>query len=149
MQGNLDPSARVGIAGVIPAQQVGVGTVTSNWVDMRNTFALLATLNIGVIGAGGTIDAKIEQATDAAGAGAKAVAGLATAQIVKAGGDNRQAAINVRQEDLDKNAGFRFARLSVTVGGAATLLSAMLVGFDARYGAGGANQLGSVAQTVS
>jgi hypothetical protein len=149
MQGNLDPSSRTAIAGVIPAQQANVGTITSGWVDMRDFFALLAVLNIGVIGAGGTVDVKIEQATDAAGAGAKQVGNLAAAQIVKAGGDNRQAAINVRQEDLDKNNGFRFVRVSVTVGGAASFLSAMLVGFDARYGAGSANQINTVAQTVS
>lgn len=149
MMGNLDPGARVAMVGVIPAQQAGVGSVSSGWVDMRNAFDLLATLNIGVIGAGGTIDARIEQATSDAGAGAKPVAGLAVAQIVKAGGDNRQAAINLRQEDLDKNANYRFVRLTVTVGGAASFLSAMLVAFDLRYGAGSANQLPSVAQSVS
>jgi hypothetical protein len=37
----------------------------------------------------------------------------------------------------------------VTVGGAASFLSAMLVAFDLRYGAGSANQLPSVAQSVS
>ena len=149
MDGNLNPSDRVAIAGVIPPQQAAAGVVTSSWVDMRTFYALLASLNIGVIGASGTVDAKIEQATDSAGTGAKAVTGLAITQLLKAGGDNRQAAINVRQEDLDKNAGFRFVRLSVTVGTAATFLSAQLTGFDARYGTGSANQVNTVAQTVS
>lgn len=149
MQGNLNPSARTAIAGVIPPQQAAPGTVTTGFVDMRNFFAVLAMLNAGAIGAGGTIDAKIEQATDANGAGVKPVTGLAITQLAKAGGDNRQAAINLRQEDMDKNNGFRFARLSVTVGGAATFLSAMLVAFDARYGTGTANQSTTVAETVS
>lgn len=149
MLGNLDPSARVAIAGVIPAQQAPVGVVTSNFVDMAKFYAVLASLNVGVIGAAGTVDAKIEQATDANGAGAKAVTGLAIVQIAKAGGDNRQAGINVRQEDLDKNGGFRFVRMSVTVGGAATFLSASLTGFDARYGAASANQLGTNATAIS
>jgi len=149
MQGNLDPSARVGIAGVIPAQQAAPGVVNSGFVDMRNFYAVLASLNVGVIGAAGTVDAKIEQATDANGAGVKPVPGLAVVQLAKAGGDNRQAGINVRQEDLDKNGGFRFVRVSVTVGGAATFLSATLTGFDARYGAGNANQLGTAAPAIS
>ena len=149
MQGNLDPSARVGIAGVIPAQQAAPGVVNSGFVDMRNFYAVLASLNVGVIGAAGTVDAKIEQATDADGAGVKPVPGLAIVQLAKAGGDNRQAGINVRQEDLDKNGGFRFVRVSVTVGGAATFLSATLTGFDARYGAGNANQLGTTAPAIS
>ncbi len=149
MQGNLDPSARVGIAGVIPAQQAAPGVVNSGFVDMRNFYAVLASLNVGVIGAAGTVDAKIEQATDANGAGVKAVPGLAVVQLAKAGGDNRQAGINVRQKDLDKNGGFRFVRMSVTVGGDATFLSATLTGFDARYGAGNANQLGTAAPAIS
>jgi len=148
MQGNLDPSARFAIAAVIPAQQAAVGTVTSGWVDMRDFFALLGSVNVGVIGAAGTVAVKIEQATSAAGAGAKDVTGLAIVPLAKAGGDNRQAAINVRQEDLDKN-GFRYVRISVTVGGAATFLSATLVGLDARYGAAGANQINTVVQTIS
>lgn len=149
MQGNLDPSARVGIAGVIPAQQAAPGVVNSGFVDMRNFYAVLASLNVGVIGEAGTVDAKIEQATDANGAGVKPVPGLAVVQLAKARGDNRQAGINVRQEDLDKNGGFRFVRVSVTVGGAATFLSATLTGFDARYGAGNANQLGTAAPAIS
>lgn len=149
MQGNLNPSARVAIASVIPPQQAAVGTVTTGWIDMRNFFAALAAVNVGLIGAGGTIDAKIEQATDAGGAGAKAVVGSSIAQLVKAGGDNRQVAINLRQEDLDKNGNYRFARLSVSVATSATFLSAMLIGLDARYGAGTANQSSTVAETVS
>lgn len=149
MQGNLNPSARVAIAGVIPPQQAAVGAVTSGWVDMATFFAVLGTVSVGAIGAGGTIDAQIEQATTIGGANAKPVTGSAITQLAKAGGDNRQVAINVRQEDLDKNGGFRFVRLTASVGGAATFLSGLLVGFDARYGAGTANQANTVAQTVS
>jgi hypothetical protein len=149
MQGNLNPSASVAIAGVIPPQQATVGTLTSGYVDMATFFAILATVSVGVIGTGGTLDAQIEQATTIGGANAKPVAGSAITQLVKAGGDNRQVAINVRQEDLDKNGGFRFVRLTATVGGAATFLSGLLVGFDARYGTGTANQANTVAQTVS
>jgi hypothetical protein len=149
MDGNLNPSARVALAGVIPPQQAGVGTITSGWVDMRGFFAALAAVNVGVIGAAGTVDAKIEQATDANGTNAKPVTGLAITQLVKAGGDNRQSLINLRQEDMDKNNAFRFVRLSVTIGGAPTFVAAQLVGFDARYGTGTANQSTTVAETVS
>lgn len=148
MFGNLNPSDRAGIAAVINPAQVAPGTVTTPWVDARTFFALLAIISTGVLGAGATIDAIVEQATSDAGAGAKAVAGSAIGQIAKATGDNKQVAINVRPEDLDKNGGFKFVRLSITVGGAASFLSAMLVGFDPRYGAAGANQSTTVAQTV-
>ncbi|WP_374295180.1 hypothetical protein [Sphingomonas sp.] len=148
MFGNLNPSDRAGIAAVINPAQVAPGTVTTPWVDARTFFALLAIISTGVLGAGATIDATVEQATSDAGAGAKAVPGSAIGQIAKATGDNKQVAINVRPEDLDKNGGFKFVRLSITVGGAASFLSALLVGFDPRYGAAGANQSTTVAQTV-
>ena len=149
MQGNLNPSARIALAGIINPAQVAAGTVTTAWADMRTFHTLLALLIVGVIGAGGTVDVKIEQATDANGAGAKNVPGLSGTQLVKAGGDNRQVALNVRPEDLDKNGGFRFVRLSVTVGVASTFLTGQLLGLDARYGTASANQLASVAETVS
>lgn len=149
MQGNLNPSARIAIAGAIAPQQAAAGALSSGWVDMRNFYSLLAMISVGVIGAGGTVDAKIEQASDNAGTGTKPVAPLSATQLLKAGGDNRQVAINVRQEDLDKNNGFRFVRLTVTVGVASTFLSAALVGLDARYGSASANQSAAVAETVS
>ena len=148
MQGNLNPSARIAIAGFIPPQQAAVGTLTSGWVDMRNFYDALGAINVGAFGANATVDVTVEQATAATGAGAKAVAGLAATRLA-AGTDNRQVAINVRQEDLDKNNGFRFVRLSVTVGTAPTFVSGMLIGMDARYGTGTANQSGTVAETVS
>lgn len=149
MQGNLNPSVRVAIAGFIPPQSAAVGALSSGWVDMRTFYSLLASLSVGVIGGGGTVDVKIEQASDNAGTGVKAVTGLAATQLLKAGGDNRSVAINVRQEDLDKNNGFRFVRLTVTVGVAATFVSGTLVGLDARYGTASANQSTAVAETVS
>ena len=65
------------------------------------------------------LDAKFQQAQDNIGTGAKDVTGKAIVQIVKATGDNKQALINVKPEDLDTVNGFGFVRLSVTVGTAA------------------------------
>lgn len=148
MQGNLNPSARAAIAGFLPPASVAAGTVTTGWVDMRTFLSLLALINVGVFGANATVDAKVQQATDGAGAGAKDVAGSTITQLLAAGGNNRQVAIDIRPEDLDKNNGFKFVRLSLTVGTAATFVSAVLLGFDPRYGAASANQSNSVAQTV-
>jgi hypothetical protein len=52
---------------------------------------------------------------------------------VKASHDNKQAMINLRAEEMDCAGGFTHAQLSVTVGTAASLLSAVLLGFDAHY----------------
>lgn len=148
MFSNLNPSDRAGIAAVIDPAQAAVGTITTPWIDARTFFSLLGIISTGVLGAGATVDASFEQATSNTGAGVKAVPGSAITQIVKATGDSKQALINIRPEDLDKNGGFKFARLSITVGGAASMLAATVLGLDPRYGAAGVNQSSTVAQTV-
>lgn len=150
MNGNLNPSMATGVVAVINPVSQATGTVNTGWVDMQKFGALLAILAVGALGASGTVDAKIEQATDAAGAGAKEVAGSAITQLTKAGtDDNKQVLINLRQEDLDKNNSFRFVRLSVTVGTAASLVSAILLAFNARYGAATDNDAATVDEIVS
>jgi hypothetical protein len=54
-------------------------------------------------------------------------------QIVKASGDNKQALINLRPENLDSNNGFAFLRLSLTVEVAASLVAGKLIGVHPRY----------------
>ncbi|QPI73926.1 hypothetical protein [Sphingobium sp. Cam5-1] len=150
MNGNLNPSMAAAVAGVINPVSQAAGTVTTGWVDMQKFGTLLAILAVGALGADATVNAKIEQATDNAGAGAKDVAGLAITALTKAGtDDNKQVLVNLRQEDLDKNNAFRFARLSVTVGTAASLISAVLLGFNARYGAATDNDATTVDEIVS
>lgn len=150
MNGNLNPSMAAGVVAVINPVSQGAGTVTTGWIDMQKFGALLAVLAVGALGASGTVDAKIQQATDDVGAGAKDVAGSAITQLTKAGtDDNKQVLINLRQEDLDKNNAFRFVRLSVTVGTAASLISAIVLAFNARYGAATDNDVATVDEIVS
>ena len=59
---------------------------------------------------------------------ASGVTGKSITQIVKATGDAKQVLINVKGADFDVEGGFRYARLSVTVGTAASLVSALLLG---------------------
>lgn len=150
MNGNLNPSMAAAVVGIINPVSQAAGTVTTGWVDMQKFGALLALLAVGALGASATVDAKIQQATDGSGTGAKDVTGSAITQLTKAGtDDNKQALINLRQEDLDKNNGFRFARLSVTVGTAASLIAATVLGLNARYGAATDNDATSVDEIVS
>jgi len=85
-----------------------------------------------VLGTGATVDAKVQQAQDTSGTGSKDITGKAITQIVKATGDNKQALINVKPEDLDTVSGFGFVRLSVTVGVAASQTAAQVLGINAR-----------------
>jgi len=75
-------------------------------------------VNVGTIAAGGTVDIALTQATDAAGTGAKAIAGKAITQLTQAGGDSGSTiAIELRTEELDVDGGFSFVGGAVTVAG--------------------------------
>lgn len=145
---NLNLSSRIALLGGISPRAAAVGSISTPWLDMQMLFTVVALISIGVFGAGATIDAQIEQATDSAGANAKLVPGSQITQLLAAGGNDRQAQIDLRQEDFDRNAGFRFFRLTVTVGGAATQLAVTVLGTDFRAGIGTSNDATSVAQTV-
>ncbi|PDT58711.1 hypothetical protein HUW42_23980 [Bradyrhizobium diazoefficiens] len=143
----MKPSQRVGIVGFISPQSTAT-TVTSGWMDATTFHNFMAVLKSGVLGASATVDAKLQQATDNSGTGVKDVTGKSITQLVKASNDNNQVTIDLKQEDLDFNNGFKWFRLSVTVGTAASLVDATILGFDARYGFGTDNDLASVVQNV-
>lgn len=150
MNANLNASAQVAVLGALNPVSQGAATVTTGWIDMQKWFRLLAVLSVGAMTTNGTVDAKMEQATSSGGAGAKDVAGTSITQLTKAGSDdNKQVEINFRQEDLDFNNGFRYVRLSVTVATAASLLSAIILGLNPRYGAANASDAASVDEIVS
>jgi hypothetical protein len=119
------------VATLDPASQA-VGTASTGWIALSGHHSVMAILQTGVLGTGATVDAKIQQARDASGAGAKDIVGKSIAQIVKATGDNKQALINVQPDELDTAAGYAFVRLSVTVGVAASLTAAQVLGVNAR-----------------
>jgi hypothetical protein len=105
---------------------------SSSWVDISKFPKFAGIALAGAIT--GTIDAKLEQATSNAGAGAKDVSGKAITQLT-ASDDNKQAVINCSQEDLDFNNGFKYVRLTITpTGGSTNLLGGLLIGGDLRYG---------------
>ena len=96
-----------------------------------------------------TLDAKLQQAQDASGTGAKDLTGKAISQLTQAAsGSARQALINVRPEDLDVTNGFAYVRLTVTVGVAASLTAAQLLGVNPRFAPGDASNQAAVAQIV-
>lgn len=120
------------LATLDPVSQ-GAATVNTGWVSMALFHNLVALIQTGVLGASATLDAKLQQATTSGGAGAKDITGKALTQILKASGDNKQAMIELRDTELDVNNGFAFVRLQVTVGTAASLVSASLIGFNPLY----------------
>jgi hypothetical protein len=146
---NARPSEIVAVLGTINPVSQGAGTVSTGWVSMAEFNALLAVIDTGVLGASATVDAKLQQATDSSGTSAKDITGKAITQIVKASGDNKQALINLRGSELDVTNSFNYVRLSITVGTAASLVSAALIGFSPRFGDASASNQAGVVQVVA
>lgn len=94
------------------------------------------------------MDAKFQQAVDATGTSAKDITGKAITQIVKATGENKQALINVKPEELDTVNGFGFVRLSLTVGVAASQTAAQVLGVNPRELPAHAGNQAAVVQIV-
>lgn len=146
---NAKGSEQLALLATLDPVSQGAGTVTTGWVNAGKFSALLALLGTGVMGASGTIDAKLQQATTSGGAGAKDITGKAITQVVKASGDNKQVMINLRSQELDVANGFGYVRLSVTVGTAASLISASIWGVNPRFADASADNQAAVVQVIS
>lgn len=133
MNPNILPSNRAVLVETIDPDANGAATYTTGWISMALFENILAVIAVGDIAATGTVDAKLEQATDSSGTGVKDVTGKAITQLTQAGGDsNKQALINCGAQDLDIANDFDHVRLSITVATAAADSSAHVFGFDAR-----------------
>lgn len=136
------------MAAISPSAQA-VGTLTSGWVPLAEVESILAVINTGVLGASATVDANLQQATSAAGAGAKAITGKAITQLVAATGNNVQAAINLRGDELDVTNGFAFVQLSIIVGTAASMTAGQILGGNPRNYPASLQNPASVVQLVA
>lgn len=135
MNSNILPSDRVRVMGVIDPDVTAAGTVTTGWVSMADFGSVMAIVMAGTLGSSATVDAKLEQASDSSGTGAKDISGKAITQMTQAGTDQSddQAIINCRSEELDVDNSFTHVRLSITVGTATSDVGGILLGLDARY----------------
>lgn len=133
MNNTYKPSERIAVVGVIDPDANAAGTYVTGWVPASRFFSYMVLVMAGTLGASATLDAKIEQATDADGADAKDITGAAITQLTQAGSDSdKQAIINLRTEKLDVDGGFGYIRLSMTVGTATSDCGAVLLGVDGR-----------------
>jgi len=142
------PTDMVAVVGVIDPDATAAGAQSTGWVSAKDFNSFMAIIMAGTLGASATVDAKIEQATDGSGTGAKDVTGKAITQLVKASNDDDQAIIEFCGEDLDVDNDFDFVRLTLTVGTATSDVGAVLLGIDARYGPASDNDLASVVEIV-
>ncbi len=131
---NNMPSDVAAVVGVIDPDATAAGTVTTGWVEAADFSSLLAVVLAGTLGSSATVDAKIEQATDGSGTGAKDLSGSDITQLTQAGSDSdKQALIQFRPDDLDVDNSFTHVRLSITVATATSDAGGVLLGFGPRY----------------
>ena len=114
--------------GVLVPDSYAVGLYPTGYTSMANRQRAVLLLGVGEMQAASTVDCQLWQATSAAGANAKIVAGKAITQLTQAGGDGDDlVAIELRTEELDVDGGFSFVQAVVTVGGDASELSVVLL----------------------
>jgi len=148
MNPNILPSNNAVLAGIIDPDAYAASTVTSGWVSLVTYEAIQAIVMAGTLGASATLDAKLEQASDSGGTGAKDITGKSITQLTQAGTDSdKQAIINCRSDELDVANGFTHVRLSMTIGTATSDAGGLILGHYARYQP--ATDLASVDEVVS
>lgn len=141
MNSNVPISTQVPLLAALPPLSQGATTRSTGWIPVSTAFQFMAAISVGVLGSSATVNAKLEQATSAAGAGAKDVPGKAITEIDE---NNKTAVIVASHNDIDMTNGFTHIRLSVTVGTAASLTAAALYGAFARYENEGNNEADEV-----
>ncbi len=146
---NAKGSEQLSILATLDPGNQAPGVANTGWVPLSTHHGLLALVQTGALATGATVDAKLQQAQDVSGTGAKDVAGKAISQLTQASnGANRQALINLRSEELDVNNGFAYVRLVVTVAAAAANTSAQLMGVNPRLASAETANQAAVAQIV-
>lgn len=148
--GTLRPSDALAIVGNIDPDAYAASTVTSGWIDASKFDAFQAIVQAGDLGSSATLDAKLQQASDSGGTGAKDISNKAITQLTQAGSDsNKQVAINLRSDELDVANGFTHFRLSMTVATATSDCGGIVLGLVPRYGPASDNDAATVDEIVA
>jgi hypothetical protein len=138
------------IVGVIDPDAYTNSTYTTDYIDAMEFEQFLCIIMVGTMEASSTVDAKIIEYTSTGGAGNQDISGKAITQLTQAGTDSdKQAIINLRREDLDIDDGHRYFKLSVTIGAAASDLSAIVIGLGPRNAPASDNDLSTVDEIVN
>jgi len=139
----LTQALSIAAAPIHPAS-AGTGTADTGGIDMSKFRRALFVLDVGVFGSSATVDMKLQESADNSSFTDLAGTGVAITQLAAAGGNNRLATLEARAGQL--SAGKRYLRARVTVGTAATLLSAVALGGEAVDKPGNAQDVAAVAQ---
>jgi hypothetical protein len=149
---NLLPSEVAAVLATIDPDANSNATYLSDAIDMSKFDALLAIILIGTMAGTSTINASFTQATTAGGTykaidPAKAMTALS--QAVSPDDSDKQVLMNLRAEELDIDNGYRYVKLSLVIGTAASDSAVVVLGFGSRFGPAYDHDLESVAEIVN
>jgi hypothetical protein len=131
------------VLGKIDPVSQGAGTTTPiTDVDGSKFRRLMFVLQIGAVGAAGTVDAKLRESKTSGGA-YQDITGAAITQVTVS---NKVVTIEVRPEQLD--AGYQFVQLSLTIGTNAVLVGGVCLGGEAVEKPGKAQDIAAVGQRL-
>lgn len=144
------PHEKIGIVATIDPDAYTAATYVSDWVDMQDwPGGIMAVVMAGDLGSSATLDARLRQATDSSGTGAKDISGKVMTQFTQASTDSdKQAVITLLADQMDVAGGFRFAALSMVVAVAASDCGAIILGMNPSYGPATDVDLASVDEVV-
>jgi len=87
----------------------------TGWMSVQDYHRVFIILHVGTMGALGTIDLDVEQATDTTGTGMKNVTGFSITQLTQAGGDSDGVVIlDLQMEQLDVSNNYDAINVEVT-----------------------------------
>lgn len=114
-QGNMSFASRNMIYAV-PPESLSASSVTSTWIPVSNLPRICALIAVG--NTAGTLDAKFQEATSAAGAGATDITGAAITQLT-ATDDDSYVVLDMETVKVNQASGFTHVGLVITAGGVA------------------------------
>lgn len=153
------PSEHVAILGVTDPDAHSAAATSTGWIDAGGFHNFMAVLQTGIMEAGATLNAKLEQATNGSGGSAKDITGKAIVEIDEASAsppdtNDKQHVINLKQEELDVEGGFTHFRLTTTLVSTASPdltsdFSAIVFGLNPRYLPATENDAATVGQIIN
>lgn len=153
---NMLVSEGADIIATIDPDAYSANTYTSDVFDMSKYERVIAIVMAGDLGSSATLDAKLQHGAASNLSDAEDITGKAITQLTQAGTDSdKQAVIELRPDEMKgaalsfKSGTTRYARLSMTVGVAASDCGAIVLGFGRRQGVGSDNDLASVDEVVA
>ena len=133
------------VIGTIDPDAYAAAAATSDVIDMSKFDSVVAIVMAGTLGTSATLDGKL-QASTATGSGMADITGKSITQLVKATDDDKQAIINLSEDEIDP--GDRYVQLVMTVGAATSDAGAIILG-RAKHRPASDSDLASVADIVS